>query len=286
MKNKTLRVLLAQTDSHLGNVKKNLQRHIEVLESYRGKADIVVFPELSLTGYNVGNQFSNYALTRDDPLFLEMVKATKGITAIFGFIEETPILNFYNSLGTVHDQQVVHVHRKIFLPNYGIFEEKKYFTKGQTFQCFEVNNIRVAPFICGDAWDPALVNLGAMDYAKLFVISVCSPDNGLEPRIPPWEGWQRLARFYAMIYGVYVVFVNRYGSEGDLRFWGKSEVIDPFGRSMATAAMDQEELLMTELDLAWVREARIALPTTRDQDLNFISHHLNALIEKRMVSDN
>jgi len=274
-----LKVGLVQMDCALGNLRKNIETVKEYIQSQKGKADILIFPELTLTGYGVGNEFHRYSLRTNDDLFLDLISATEDITIAVGFIEETESFSFYNSLATIKDKEILNIHRKVYLPNYGMFEERKHFKPGADYSTFVVDKFRFAPFICGDAWSPAFVHLAASDLANVIFISVCSPDKGLGSRLSSRENWKRLIRFYASMYGCYVVFVNRVGSESNLKFWGESEVIDPFGNRLGGFDDDSEGVVVCELFLTEVREARTVINTIRDEDFNFLARRLRRVME-------
>jgi predicted amidohydrolase len=159
-----------------------------------------------------------------------------------------------------------------------VFEERKFFSAGRNFDTLDVGRFRLAPFICGDAWNPASVHLAAADQSHVLVISACSPDGALGSRLSSKENWKRLNRFYAAIFGCYVVFVNRTGSEGPLRFWGESEIIDPFGHVVAAATSDAEELVYGEARLEQLREARTILHTLRDDDLSLFTRRAEKIM--------
>ncbi len=267
-------------DCELGNVEANAQKIKNIIDEYRGKVDFLVFPELALTGYCVGEKFHEYSLITDDDIFQDILNHTKDISIALGFIEETTSINFYNSLAFIKNCKISHIHRKIYLPNYGIFEERKYFKSGTSANCFEQGPFRISPFICGDAWNPALVHLAAADHAHILSFSVCSPENGLGSRLSTKESWKRLNRFYATMYGSFVVFVNRVGREKNLKFWGESEVIDPFGQVIASAKSDSEEVITTSIHLSQIREARNILHTIRDEDLDFIQKRLERIMDR------
>lgn len=276
-----LRVALVQMDCELGDVAANVDRAIAVIEKYRDTTDLIAFPELALTGYSVGEKFHQHALAFSDELFQRLLESTRGTSVAMGMIEETPSFTFYNSLAFLTNGAVQHVHRKIFLPNYGKFEERKYFAPGPTYSCLNLGPFRIAPLICGDAWDPALANLGAADRANLYVMAVNSPEGGLGSRFSSQSHWKRVMRFYASLYGSYVLFVNRVGTERDMTFWGGSEIVDPFGDPVGEPASDKEQVITAELDLAQVRESRLTLNTVRDQDLRFIERRLREIIRRR-----
>jgi predicted amidohydrolase len=282
-KHQKLKVALAQIDCSPGDTRLNLAKIKRLIDECRGEVDLLVFPEYALSGYVTGQTIFDCALRTDDELFLDVVGATGDITVALGFIEEAPAFNFYNSLAILRNGQILGVHRKIYLINYGVFEERKHLSVGPSYQCIDLGAFRMAPFICGDAWNPALVHLAAADLAHIFVFPACSPTSGLGTRLSTKESWKRLNRFYASIYGVYVLFVNRVGEDQGLEFWGQSEVIDPFGVAVASTDDDGEELIRAEVDLGQVREARTILHTVRDEDLDFIQRRLQKVINQQYL---
>lgn len=273
-------VALVQMDTALADVDRNLTKIIDRIADRPPGVDLIVFPELASSGYAVGARHPEASLRLDDERFARLLQATRGVTAAVGFIEETAHVRFFNSLAILSDQTLLGVHRKISLPTYGIFEEGKLFGRGSDYRVFDLGALRIAPFICADAWSPGLAHLAALDDASVFVMSVCSPDGGIDANFSSQDGWKRLCRFYATTYGVYVVFVNRVGREGALRYWGQSEVVDPFGNVVASVPDDRETVITVELDLAVVRRARIAMPGIRDENLALLQRGL-ARIEAR-----
>ena len=273
-----MRVALAQIDVVPGNYSLNVPKIKNIIQENCGKTDLLVFPEYSLTGYVTGNDVYDHALRTDDELFQEIVKATCDITVAICFIEETGAFNFYDSMAIISHGQIIAIHRKIYLVNYGVFEERRHFSSGPNHQCVDVGSFRVAPFICSDAWNPGLVHLAAAGLSHIFLISACSPTQGLGSRLSTQESWKRLNQFYASMYGVYVLFVNRVGGDQGLTFWGGSEIVDPFGKVIAASQTADEEIIRAEISLAEVREARTVLHTVRDEDLSLIQRRLERVM--------
>lgn len=261
-----------------GDYSSNLTKIQRLIDEERGQTDLLVFPEYTFSGYQTGQAVYDSALRLDDDIFQQLVDSTEGITIAMGFIEETGAFNFYDSLAFIRDRQVVSIHRKIYLVNYGAFEERKHFSVGPRHESLNCGAFRVTPFVCADAWNPALVHLGGSDRAHIFVFSACSPTQGLGSRLSTKESWQRINQFYASMYGVYVLFVNRVGHDNELEFWGGSQIVDPFGRVIAEGQLREEDVIRAELDLMEVREARTVLHTVRDEDLGFIRRRLDHVL--------
>lgn len=283
-KNKNLlRVGLAQTDAVPGDPSGNIAKVKKIVNEQRDELDFLMFPEYAISGYVMGDKVYECAIRTEDEMFADLMACTRDITVAFGFVEETGSFNFYNSLAIVRDRQILAVHRKIYLVNYGNFEERKHFSVGPSHDCFDIDPFRVAPFICGDAWNPMMVHLAAADRAHVFLFPACSPSGGLGSRLSTKESWRRLNRFYASTYGVYVLFVNRVGKDQNLELWGGSEIIDPFGKEVVAAKEAEEEVITAELDLSQVRESRTVLHTVRDEDLGFVRRRLEKVINRHYL---
>lgn len=274
-----MRVSLAQVDMEPGDYDTNLPKIKRIIDEQRGQTDLLVFPEYTFSGYQTGQAVYDSALRVDHDIFQELVSYTKGITVAMGFIEETGAFNFYDSLAFLSDGKIQGIHRKIYLVNYGAFEERKHFSVGPRHESLQMGTFRVTPFICADVWNPALVHLAGSDRAHIFVFSACSPTQGLGSRLSTRESWHRMNQFYASMYGVYVLFVNRVGDDNGLEFWGGSQIVDPFGTVIAQAGIGEEDLISAEIDLAEVREARTVLHTVRDEDLGFIRRRLDDVLD-------
>ena len=273
-----MRVALAQVDMTPGDYEANLTKIKRIIDENRGQTDLLVFPEYTFSGYQTGQAVYDCALRVDDDIFRELVAHTQGITVAMGFIEETGAFNFYDSLAFLRDGQVLGIHRKIYLVNYGAFEERRHFSVGPRHESIDCGAFRLTPFICADVWNPALVHLAGSDRAHVFVFSAASPTQGLGSRLSTRESWHRMNQFYASMYGVYVLFVNRVGDDGGIEFWGGSQIVDPFGRVIAEGKIGDEDVVTAELDLAEVREARTVLHTVRDEDLGFIRRRLDQVL--------
>ena len=275
-----LRIGVAQVAPELGGVSANAARVKQIIDQRRGEVDLLLFPELTLTGYAVGSRTPELALRADAPVLCDLAEQAAGLAVLVGFIEETDRFQFFNSLALLQGGRVQKVHRKVFLPTYGIFEEGKHFSASRRYELMSIGGFRAAPLICADAWNPALAHVAASLGADMFLIAANSPAGGMGDRLSSREGWLRLARFYASMYGVYVAFCNRVGQEGELRFWGESEIIDPFGQSLAAAGGGGEEVVSAVCDRGLVREARTFLHTIRDDDPAFIAGQLRRVAEE------
>jgi predicted amidohydrolase len=276
----TLRVALAQVDCVLGDVAENARRARDVVTRARAQgADLVVFPELSLTGYALGTVTEDVALTVDDDAIADLAEAARGVAVIVGCVEQGPVQT-YNSALYLDDGAVVHVQRKTHLPTYGRFEEHKHFSQGPALRAFDTRLGRLALLICNDAWQPALAFLAVHDGARVLVVPACSslePGAGTDPAEVERD-WSDLLRFHARFLQAYVVFVNRVGEEAGLTFWGGSQVVDPWGRTAALAPRGEPALVLAELDLGAVRRRRRELPLLKDPRLGMLRREVDRLL--------
>lgn len=268
-----MRVALAQMEPALGEVEENARRAGEVVRAARSEeADLVVFPELTLTGYSLGRVSDDVARAVDDPEIAGLAEAADGLGCVVGFAEAGRV-HTYNSAAYLERGAVRHVHRKLYLPTYDIWEERKHFTPGDSMRSFDTDIGRVAILICSDAWQPALAVLAVQDGARVLIVPANS--TGRRPAIE--EEWRDVNRFYARMLECYVVFVNRVGDEPGLGFWGGSHVYDPWGELVAEAPTDEPALISVDLDLGGVRRRRREMPLVKEARLALLSRELERL---------
>lgn len=283
-----MRIAIAQIETVLGDVGANIDKHIDfIARARREGADMLLFPELSLTGHSAGTMTLEVALTRNAPSIRRLSEAAGPMLTSFGLIEEGPAAQFYNSCYTVAETGLRHIHRKVNLATYGKLDDGKHFAGGryvETFALPERADWRCATLICNDYWNPALIYLAALHGATLLL---CPVSSGLEAVGGDFDNpasWNAAVNFYSMVYGMPMAFANRVGAEGELHFWGGSRIVDAYGKEVARAG-DSETLLVGELDYAAVREARYRLPAVRDSNLSLISREIRRLEQILGVPD-
>ncbi|MGH2763011.1 MAG: nitrilase-related carbon-nitrogen hydrolase [Thermoleophilaceae bacterium] len=273
-RDQTLRVTLAQTDCALGDVAENLQQVREALrEAAVEAADLVVFPELTLTGYSLGQVSDDVSRAVSDDEIVGLAKLTGDVSCVVGFAEAGRV-HTYNSAAYLEAGEVLHVHRKLYLPTYDIWEERKHFTPGDAMRAFDTRRGQFAILICSDAWQPALAVLAVQDGARVLIV----PANSTGRRSNIESEWRDINRFYARLLECYVVFVNRVGEEGPLSFWGGSHVYDPWGELVAEAPLDEPAHVTVELDLANVRRRRREMPLVKEARLALLNRELGRLV--------
>ena len=281
MANGVLRVALAQVDCVLGDVETNAQRARETIARARAQgADLVVFPELSLTGYALGAVTEDVALALDEPVVTSMAAVADGVSVVVGCVEQGAVQT-YNSALWLEGGRVVHVQRKTHLPTYGRFEEHKHFSQGTSLRAFETRLGRFALLICNDAWQAPLGWLTVHDGARVLIVPACSSleaSAGTDPAELERD-WADLLRFHARFLQAWVVFVNRVGEEAGLAFWGGSCVVDPWGRVVAQAPRAAEALVMADVDVGAVRRRRREMPLLKEPRMELLRRELDRLAD-------
>ncbi|MEP6658145.1 MAG: nitrilase-related carbon-nitrogen hydrolase [Betaproteobacteria bacterium] len=275
----TLHVAVAQIESVLGDPDANLRKHLDVIDAAHGAGvELLLFPELSLTGHGAGPDTLRLAIDCTHRLVTDIAQASGAMCTVFGIIEEGAAAQFYNSAVAVRHGRVAFVHRKINLATYGKLEDGKHFKAGSRVDTFALQPAwRAGLMICADAWNPALVHLAAMRDATLLLAPISSAVEAVDATFDNPQGWEVNLRFYAMTYGMPLMMANRVGKEGELSFWGGSRILDPFGATLAKAGRG-EELVRATLDFEDVRRARYRLPTVRDANLPLVQREIERLM--------
>ena len=279
-----MRITLAQIDARPGELEANVAHAEQVIaDAVSEGTDLVVFPELSLSGYSIGDLKEDLSIQPEDERIAKLVKNAKGAGVLLGFPEAQPHgLHIYNSAAYYENGCLVHVHRKLFLPNYATFEERKHFLPGQSSRAFPIlgGRHRAATLVCNDAWQPQLAYVATQDGAIILLVPACSAQSMFPERYDSRSYWRGITRFYGRMFQLYVVFVNRVGTEGSLRFWGGSHVVDPWGQVIAEADEDREDLLTIDIDLSLVRRRRREIPLVREGRLGLLRREIDRLLEE------
>jgi N-carbamoylputrescine amidase len=278
----TLRVAAVQIETALGDVAANLRKHRDWIDSARVEgADIVLFPELSLTGYSLRDHAPDVALAAGAAPIAELVEAAGPMAVTFGFVERNDDGRLYNAAMTVGDGRVLSTHRKLNLPGYGRLEEDRWFAAGGRIDTFVLApGWNAACMICADLWNPALAHIAACRGADLLLVPVSSAIEAVGEGFDNPSGWAKALDFYAMMYALPTMMANRVGREDDLTFWGGSRVLDATGRTIA-AADARESLVIAELTKQDVAEARTRLPTVRDSNPALVHAELGRWLDLR-----
>jgi predicted amidohydrolase len=275
---------MAQIAPVLAHRERNLALHLGQIEAARKeRADLVVFPELSLTGYFVRDMVPDVAIGLTAPAILRLLEAAGPTALVVGFVEESPQHRFYNAALLAEEGRIVHVHRKVYLPTYGLFDEHRYFAAGERIEAFQTARFgRVGLLICEDFWHLSAAAIMQAEEVDLLICVANSPARGVEgAKIRTAETYDLMARTFAQLLGAVVVVVNRVGFEDGLCFWGGSRMVGPDGRVLAEAPMLDEALIVGTIDLAELRRQRLIFPLARDERLLLTIEELNRIKRRR-----
>ena len=264
-------IALAQIDCRIGDLAGNVKRHIAAIEQARlGGADLVVFPELSLCGYSLKDIAPESVLRAPDASRLGGIPAlTEDISVLLGCAEESDDFGIYNSAFLVERGKMASVHRKVYLPTYGMFEENRLFSPGSQVRACTTAVGRIGVLICEDLWHLPLPYLLAQDGAQIVIAMAASPTRltGDDARIRQARVNTEQHRTYARLLSSYVLFCNRVGYEDGVNFWGGSEVIGPDGNPIVQAKLFEEDMVFAEINDEEVRRARRQSRHFLDDDL-------------------
>jgi len=280
-----VKLALAQVNTRLGVVESNLEKHLKHIERAKAEgADLVMFPELSLTGYVLQDLAPTVAHRAqvDDPIFKELLSASQTCDVMVGFVEEDVRNRFYISSAYLSKGEVAHVHHKVYLPTYGLFDEGRFFAWGDTTAAFDTRFGRAGILICEDFWHVSPPYLLWLDGADLFLFTSASPGRGLTsaPQLSTAQWVESINRAYASIFTSFVIHCNRVGFEDGLHFWGGSTVFDPNGELLAKAPYEEESLTFCELDLNELHRSRAHLPLLRDERTALVQRELNRILSR------
>jgi omega-amidase len=222
----------------------NLDFHLNCINEI--DADLIIFPELSLSGYMLQDKLYEDAWSIDE--LYSLIKASKKIDIIAGLaLRESG--KIYNSAIYLSSGKVSHIHHKVHLPNYGMFEEARYFSNGDQIDGFESKFGKVAMVVCEDLWHGSTITKLSESGAKFIYVVAASPARGFETaRLKIEDEWNNILKSTAMICSSYVIFVNRVGFEDGLGFWGGSKIVDPHGEIMVCMKKFESYNLVYDLD--------------------------------------
>ncbi len=256
------KIALAQMECVVGDKEANLTKMEEMARKARGEgAELVIFPELSLTGYVCRDLYYELAEPVPGPSTEQMAEVARreGIYIVFGLPEASRISKavLYNTAVLVGPEGLVGSYRKMYLPTHSVFEEKRYFRLGDTARVFETRLCRIGMMICYDVFFPEVARLLRLRGAQLIVAISASP--GVRRAY-----FETLLAARALENTVHLAYVNLVGREDGLHFWGGSRLLGPTGSIIAKARYDEEDLVVAEVDLVDADRAGVFLPMLRD----------------------
>ena len=277
---------LAQISPRLGDVKANLEKHLQFVEQALAQGvELLVFPELSLTGYMLQDLVHEVARTAapDDPLLAPLLDASRQLDLVVGFAERDVRGRLFTASAYLAQGRIVHVHRKVYLPTYGMFDEGRDFDWGEEVRAFDTRFGRAGLLICEDFWHASPPYLLWLDGADLMLLTSSSPGRGIDHRdkLGSSRFVELVNQAYANLFGCFVVHANRVGFEDGVNFWGGSTIFGPDGELMAQAPYLEESLLVAQLDWSALRRARARLPLLRDERPDLTQRELTRILQRQ-----
>jgi predicted amidohydrolase len=278
-----IKTRLAQIGPRLGDFEANLQLHLQVGERAAADGcDLLVFPELSLTGYYLRDLTADVALPIDAPQLQPLRDLSHRVDLVVGLVEESERHSFFTSAVYLSGGTPVRVQRKVYLPTYGMFDEGRYLSPGRTVRAFDTRFGRIGILICEDAWHPILPYLLAQEGIHTLIITANSPTRGaVEGGLTIAKTYEAMLTTYANLFQVYVVFCNRVGYEDGVNFWGGSCVVSPTGEMVARAPLLETAELDVELRPTEVRRARVVAPLVEEENLDIALRELRRIADER-----
>ena len=282
-----IKIALAQFTPSLGDVHANLKTILDfVAQAQAQHVDLIVLPELALTGYYLKDLAPTVAVspTGDDPVFAPMLEASRNIDITFGFVEQDSRYRYYIAGAYISAGEVVYIHRKVYLPTYRLFDDARFFAPGNSFRAFDTRLGRMGILICEDAWHISSPYVLWQDGADFLIDISASPGYGisLNDQVANAATVTSFLKTYAEMLTAFVIFSNRTGMEGGIAFWGGSCVIGPDGKELVTMSQFEQGLVCVEIDTDALRRARIALPILRDEQSELIRHELGRVAKREL----
>ncbi|GAB4522723.1 MAG: carbon-nitrogen hydrolase [Anaerolineae bacterium] len=274
---------LAQMYPKLGDVRANLEKHLAMIEQAAQQGvELLVFPELSLTGYQVQDLVPEVAIrtSADDPIFAALLEASHKLDFTFGFVHQDTRNRFYIAMAYLSQGACLHVHHKIYLPTYAMFDEGRYFDQGEQVRAFNTRFGRVGMLICEDFWHMSPAYLLWMDGADVLIFSSSSPSRGLDDgdRLSGTRWVELVNQAYGSMFTNYVLHCNRVGYEDGKNFWGGSSIVDPNGEFITHGVYFDEALITEHIDLNQLHRTRSRLPLLRDERPHLIQRELTRIL--------
>jgi predicted amidohydrolase len=284
------RIALAQVETRLGDLDANLEIAADAARHAAAEgASFLLLPELALTGYLLQDLVPEVAIRADDPRLLSVGAEAPGMLVAVGFVEETDDHRYCNSAALVRDGALVGLHRKVYLPTYGLFDEGRFTRAGDRVRTHDAGAPigRIGLSVCEDFWHASLPMLQALDGASLLVNLAAGPSRapGSSAGLAAIEGWHKMQDTYALLGTVPLAFCNRVGNEEGLTFWGGSRLIAADGSTVVQAPLWEEALVVGSLDTDDLRMTRYGLPILADERLDLVRRELDRIIAERAGID-
>ena len=304
---------LAQCAPRLGDVEANLNLHLELAEQASDLgADLCVFPELSLTGYFLKDLVPEVAMGLDDARLAPLRELSRRVDLVVGMATRTEDFQYHNAAVYFSGGEVRHVHRKVYLPTYGMFDEQRYFAAGDRVRAFtalspavlagapappDAAGLAAGMLICEDLWHLSAAYLLFVQGISLLICPSAGPGRGVladpnsERGLGSAESWGDLCRTVAQFSSCYVAYCNRTGYEDGVYFWGGSGIYGPDGSPVALAEGAEvkhgepvpqgNQLVYADIDAREVERQRVITPLLRDEKVDFTLRELERVWDER-----
>jgi len=257
-----LRIAMAQINSSVGDFEGNKRKIINCINKAKSvKADIIAFPELAITGYPPQDLLFNKKFIQSNLEVLnEIISESNDITSILGFVDIDHNANIYNAAAIISNKTLKGVYHKIHLPNYGVFDEKRYFSKGKNTKLIVLENTRIGISICEDIWHPNGPLLEQVNQGAQLSINI----NGSPYHAGKKKVREDLLKSQATNNNLFIAYINMVGGQDELVFDGNSMLLDPFGKIISKGNQFKEDLVFTDLKIDSRREenAKLLNPTS------------------------
>jgi predicted amidohydrolase len=279
-----MKVALAQISPKLGDMHYNLRLHIDFIQKAKKKdVNLLIFPELSLTGYTLKDLVEHVAIRPEIDLMFKKLKAlSQGISFVVGFVEEKERGIFYNSAAYFSEGKITHIHRKVYLPTYGMFEELKFFGQGFNFHTFPTPHGKAGMMICYDFLHISSSYLLFIGGSELIIVISAAPGRGFSENesYASARMWELMGEAVSRFFQAFVFYCNRVGFEDGKSFAGGSFIFNPGGQLLIQAPYVDEDFLIKSVDLKDIRRFRKNRPYKRDEKPEVILEAFKRIIEK------
>ncbi|MCZ7545075.1 MAG: hypothetical protein M5R40_16820 [Anaerolineae bacterium] len=263
---------LAQIAPRLGDLQANLDKHLDYIDRARAAGvDLLCFPELSLTGYSLQDLTYTVAMHPGpgNPVFDPLLDATRSgdLDLVVGFVDRDARGRFFIASAYLAAGAVTHIHHKVYLPTYTLFDEGRYFAWGDDVRAFDTRFGRVGMLICEDFWHLSTPYVLWLDGADIMLFHSASPGRGLDSgdRLSSVRWVEMINKAYAGALTSVIAHCNRVGFEDGLAFWGGSFAFNPDGELIAQGPYYEEALVLATVDTNDIHRARYRLPLLRDE---------------------
>lgn len=270
-----MKVAIVQSKPRKGRYRENLHELRTVFAQLGSEpVDLVVLPEAALTGYFLEGAVYELALEARafaDDLAAAWIEANGSmpVDLVCGFYENSEG-TYYNSAIYLEiaerEARIKHVHRKMFLPTYGVFDEERFLSRGRHLQTFQTRFGHAAMLVCEDAWHSIVPTLAAVKGARILIVPSAAPGRGIEggDELGSLARWREILHATAAEHGVFLLYAGLAGFEGGKGMTGSSRIIDPRGRTIVEAPALGAHIIRATLDLHEIDLARATLPLLGD----------------------